>query len=1209
MDRLWSFWIDRGGTFTDVIGRADDGAEVSLKLLSASPAYPDAAVEAMRRVLNAAPDSLFPAHRVAGIKMGTTVATNALLERRGAKTLFVTTEGFADAVLIGDQARPDLFALEIRRPDPLYAGVVEAAERLDAGGEVVHPLEEDALRARLSAALAEGYQSCAIAFLHADLNPAHERAAGRIAREVGFPFVALSHEVSPLPRFIPRAETTIADAYLTPVLRAYVDRVASAVAGAPLYFMTSSGALVDAAAFRGRDAVVSGPAGGVVGVARTAEQADSAAVIGFDMGGTSTDVCRYAGVLERKDVARVAGARLRSPMLDVETVAAGGGSILAFDGFRARSGPESAGADPGPAACGRGGPATVTDANLVLGRLDARFFPKVFGPKGDQPLDPAAARARLAELAAAMGAESVEAAAEGFVAIAVEQTAQAVRRISTERGFDPRDHALVAFGGAAGQVACQAAEALGIDEVLCPRHGSVLSAWGIGQARVAALRQAGLEAPLDEAGLARAQALCADVEAAARVALAEQGAQEGEVRLTLRLRYDGADAELPAPLASLSDVRATFEDAHQRLFGFIEPQRTILIASVEAEATQPSAHPREGGDPSRLSDKPDLSMDPRRSLSSGRPLAGPGGGDERVEMYAGGQTQDAPILAADTLTTVEGPALIVRGDTQIALAPGWRAAAEADGLIRLTRIGALARRVIALDRPDPVTLELFNRRFMGVAEAMGAALERTAHSVNIKERLDFSCALFDDDGGLVANAPHMPVHLGSMGASVRAVRDRHPVLKPGDAFALNNPYAGGTHLPDITVVMPVFMGAEARPAFYVAARGHHADVGGIQPGSMPPFSKTIDEEGVLLDALPIMRGGVFLEAETRAALCAGAWPSRAPERNLADLKAQIAACQAGGAAVSEMIRAFGPEVVAAYMTFVQDNAAACVRRAVGRLKDGTARVPMDGGGEIVVRTTVDAQAGEATLDFTDSAGQLPSNFNAPSAIVDAAALYVFRTLVDDDIPLNAGCLKPLRILTREGSMLAPHPPAAVVAGNVETSQHVVDALYAALGVMANAQGSMNNFTFGDEDRQYYETLCGGAGATATTPGASAVHTHMTNSRLTDPEILERRFPVRVEAFGVRRGSGGAGAQAGGDGALRRIRFLAPMDAALLSTRREHAPQGLAGGAAAQPGRQRLIEKSGAVRELPGCFSVTVKPGDLIEIETPGGGGFGEPPAI
>jgi len=1240
LDRRCAFWIDRGGTFTDVIGRWDDGVEVSLKLLSASPAYEDAAVEAMRRILDVAPGAPFPAARIEAIKMGTTVATNALLERRGAKTLFVTTAGFADSLLIGDQTRPELFALNIDRPPPLYAGVVEAAERLAADGSVVAPLDTEALRAKLEAAVADGFTSAAIAFLHADLNPAHERAAGEIARAVGFAFVALSSEVSPLPRFIPRAETTVADAYLTPVLRAYVRRVADAVAGAPLYFMTSAGGLVRAEAFRGRDAVVSGPAGGVVGVARTAAQANAEAVLGFDMGGTSTDVCRFAGRLERRDAARVAGVRLRSPMLDVETVAAGGGSILAFDGMRARAGPASAGADPGPACYGRGGPAAVTDANLVLGRLDPRFFPAVFGPQGDAPLDPAASRIRLEALAHAMGAASVEAAAEGFVAVAVEQMAQAVRRISTERGFDPREHALVAFGGAAGQVACQTAEALGVAEVLCPRYGSVLSAWGIGQAQVTALRQAGVEVALDAAGLESAERVLGKVEADARADMAAQGAEAADIRRILRLRYDGADAELPVALSDAATAKAAFENAHQRLFGFVEPDRPILIAAVEAEAFSNTAHPREGGDPSDSMAIPDPGLGPRLR------------GDERVKMFAFGNWHDAPVVAADTLTTIDGPALVVRPDTQIALLPGWRATADADGLVRLTRAAAAARQAIALDRPDPVTLELFNRRFMGVAEAMGAALERTAHSVNIKERLDFSCALFDADGGLVANAPHMPVHLGSMGASVRAVRDRHPDLKPGQAFALNNPYAGGTHLPDITVVMPVFMdrsslegntsgevaakpkegarggshGAsglapppalratspvvfatrEEQPTFYVAARGHHADVGGIQPGSMPPFSHTIDEEGVMLDALPIMRDGRFLDGETRAALTAGPWPSRAPDRNLADLKAQVASCQAGAAAVAEMIRTYGPEAVARYMTFVQQNAAEAVRRAVGRLSDGEARVPMDGGGEIVVRTTVDAAAREATLDFTASAGQLDSNFNAPSAIVDAAALYVFRTLVDDDIPLNAGCLEPLKILTREGSMLAPRPPAAVVAGNVETSQHVVDALYAALGVMANAQGSMNNFTFGDEHRQYYETICGGAGATADRDGASAVHTHMTNSRLTDPEILERRFPVRVEAFGVRHGSGGEGLRRGGDGAVRRVRFLAPMEAALLSSRREHAPQGLAGGGPGAPGRQRLIAASGAVTELSGCFSVTVELSDAIEIETPGGGGFGRP---
>ena len=1177
--------IDRGGTFTDVIARDPHGRMRTLKLLSASAAYEDAAVEAMRRLLDVAPGAPFPAERIEAIKMGSTVATNALLERSGARTLLITTEGFADALLIGDQTRPSLFALRLERAAPLYAGVVEALERLDARGAVVRPLDRAALAAALAQAVADGFTSAAIAFLHADLNPAHEQAAGEIARAAGFDFVALSHEVSPLPRFLPRAQTTVADAYLTPVLRAYVERVSAAVAGAPLYFMTSAGALVGAEAFRGRDAVLSGPAGGVVGVAETAKTAGAVAALGFDMGGTSTDVCRYAGTLERRDTATVAGVSLRSPMLDVVTVAAGGGSILAFDGLRARVGPASAGADPGPACYGRGGPATVTDANLVLGRLDPAAFPAVFGPGQDQPLDVAAARAQLGALARSMGAESAEAAAEGFIAVAVEQTAQAVRRISTERGFDPRDHALVAFGGAAGQVACAVAEALGISEVLSPRYASLLSAWGIGQAQVGALRLAGLEATLDEGGLARAQTLAETLTAQVIQDLADQGAAAGAISVRLRLRYAGADAALPVEAGALEAVTAAFEAAHQRLFGFVEPDLGIVIAGVEVEGRQPGlARPHPNPSPIEAE-----GLSPWERMTGGEPRT----------------------IDADTMTTpLLGPALIVRGDTQIAVAAGWRATAQADGLIRLTRETPVqAAKTSDLSTPDPVTLELFNRRFMGVAEAMGAALERTAHSVNIKERLDFSCALFDADGGLVANAPHMPVHLGSMGASVRAVRERHPTLRPGDAFALNNPYAGGTHLPDITVVMPVFIDpGDAAATFFVAARGHHADVGGMQPGSMPPFSTTIGEEGVMLDALPIMRAGRFLEAEVRAALAQPPFPARRPDQNLADLKAQIAACQAGAASVAAMIAAQGGETVARYMGFVQDNAEASVRRAIGRLRDGSARVPMDGGGEIVVTITVDAAAGEASIDFTGTSAVLASNFNAPTAIVDAAALYVFRTLIDDDIPLNAGCLKPLNIIIPPGSMLSPCAPAAVVAGNVETSQHIVDALYAALGVMANGQGSMNNVTFGDAERQYYETLCGGTGATAEAPGASAIHSHMTNSRLTDPEILERRFPVRLEAFGVRHGSGGAGAQPGGDGARRRIRFLAPMQAALLSTRREHAPQGLAGGGAALPGRQRLIKLDGSVKDLPGRFSISAEAGDVIEIETPGGGGFGSSPA-
>ncbi|HEX3407638.1 MAG TPA: hydantoinase B/oxoprolinase family protein [Caulobacteraceae bacterium] len=1164
--------MDRGGTFTDVIGRAPDGSERSAKLLSVSPAYADAAVAGMRRMLGAGNGAPFPAERVASIKLGTTVATNALLERKGARTLLVTTRGFADALLIGDQARPSLFALDIIKPAPLFAGVVEADERLDAAGVVLQPLGAAELAAALARAKANGFESVAVAFLHADLNPAPERRAAELARAAGFRFVSLSSDVSPLPRFVPRAETTVVDAYLTPVLRSYVAALEAELAGAPLFFMTSAGALVRADAFRGRDALVSGPAGGAVGVAGVAEAAGAAAALGFDMGGTSTDVCRYAGALERRDTARVAGAKVRAPMLDVETVAAGGGSILHFDGLRARVGPMSAGADPGPACYGRGGPATVTDANLVLGRLDPSRFPSVFGPRGDAPLDLAAAEARLSELAANMGAPDARAAAQGFLAVAVEQMAGAIRRISTERGFDPRRHALVAFGGAAGQVACDVAEALGVTEVLCPAYASVLSAWGIGQARMRAIRSAGLGAALDADGLAAAGALAARLAGEAQAALAEQGAAAGGTDVRLYLSYAEADAALPVPVGDLASIRADFEAAHRRLFGFIEPERSVLISSVEAEATE-SPSPLRGG-------------------------VGGGGVSSRSDDWRGGEPATARVGG-----------LIIRPDTQIFVGPGWQAKQEPGGLVRLVRTGETLHATAAdTSKPDPVTLELYNRRFMGIAEAMGAALERTAHSVNIKERLDFSCALFDAAGGLVANAPHMPVHLGSMGASVRAVRERHPILAAGEAFALNSPYAGGTHLPDITVVMPVFPGGphsgEPEPAFFVAARGHHADVGGVQPGSMPPFSHAIDEEGVLLDALPIMRGGVFLEPETRAALGAGHWPARAPDRNVADLKAQIAACQAGAAAVEALIAEHGAGEVARYMGFVQANAEAAVRRAVGVLKDGAARAPMDGGGEIVVSAAVDAAQGEAALDFTASSAQLPSNFNAPASVVDAAALYVFRCLVDDDIPLNSGCLTPLKIVTAEGSMLNPRPPAAVVAGNVETSQHIVDALFAALDVMAASQGTMNNFTFGDDQRQYYETICGGAGATARAPGASAVHTHMTNSRLTDPEILERRFPVRLEAFEVRRGSGGAGANPGGDGARRRIRFLAPMQAALLSTRRTVAPQGLAGGEPGLAGSQRLITPAGAVKELQGCFSIAVRPGDVIEIETPGGGGYG-----
>lgn len=1151
MVKPWRFWVDSGGTFTDVIGMDGAGRLHALKLLSASEAYADPALEGMRRLLGLATEDPWPGEAVAEIRMGTTVATNALLQRNGARTLLVVTAGFADALLIGDQTRPDLFALDIRRPAPFYDRVIEADERRDAAGAVVRPLDETALAAALRTAQDEGLEAVAIAFLHADLDPAHEIRAGELARAAGFAHVTLSHEAAPGPRFIPRAETAVIDATLTPVLRARVAGLARATAPARLTFMTSAGGLADPQAFRGRDAILSGPAGGVAAIAALAARAGGRPVLGFDMGGTSTDVCRFAGALERRDEARFAGARVRAPTLDIHTVAAGGGSILSFRDGRAQAGPLSAGAAPGPAAYGLSGPATVTDANIVLGRLDPAGVPAIFGPGGDQPLDAKAARQAIGALAEAMGESDLAAAARGFLAVAVEHMAGAIARISTERGFDPRDHALIAFGGAAGQTACDVAEALGIDEVIVPPYASLLSAWGMGQARRRALRQAGIEAPLGEAGLETAIARAGELEALARSELA---GVEVTVERRLRLRYAEADVALPVELGGAAGLKADFEAAHQRLFGFIEPEGALVIAGVEVEA---------------------------------------------VEVEATGTGPSAAVVGV-----AEGPRLIVQHDTQIWVAEGWRAETESDGLIRLRRRAAAVHAAPDASTSDPVTLELFNRRFMSIAEAMGAALERTARSVNIKERLDFSCALFDADGGLVANAPHMPVHLGSMGASVEAVKAAHPVLRRGDAFALNSPYAGGTHLPDITVVMPVFAEGDAAPGFFVAARGHHADVGGVQPGSMPPFSTRIEEEGALLEALPILREGRFQEEAARNSLTAGAWPARSVERNIADLKAQIAACEAGARAVLNLMARHGSEVVRAYMGHVQANAEACVRRAIRALRSGSAEMVMDGGAVLRVRLEVGAERGEATLDFRDSARQQASNFNAPEAVVRAAVLYAFRCLVREDIPLNAGCLKPLNILVSPGSMLSPRYPAAVVAGNVETSQHLVDLLFAAMGVSAAGQGTMNNLTFGDSEAQYYETICGGAGAGPDFDGASAVHIHMTNSRMTDPEILERRFPVRLEHFGVRRGSGGAGRHQGGDGAVRRLRFLAPLDLALLSSRRIHAPPGLAGGEDGAGGAQRIIRADGRTETLAGCFAARVGPGDVLELESPGGGGWG-----
>ncbi|MFC4724474.1 hydantoinase B/oxoprolinase family protein [Glycocaulis abyssi] len=1188
---MWEIWIDRGGTFTDILGLSPDGELRALKLLSESAAYGDAASEGVRRMTGMADGTPLSASAVRGVKMGTTVATNALLEEDGAKTLFITNKGFEDCLLIQDQTRPDIFALRIDRPRPLPARIAGIAGRLDVEGREIAPLDTAELRGILVSARGQGIQSVAIALINSHVNIMHEARVTELAREAGFDHISLSSEVSPLVRLIPRASTTVIDAYLEPVLQDYAARVGAGLGDIPLYFMQSSGGLARSGHFRARDAVLSGPAGGVVGMAETAKAEGIRRVIGFDMGGTSTDVSRYDGeAFERREQVSITGRLLRAPMLAIHTVAAGGGSILHFDGERARVGPHSAGARPGPAAYGLGGPATITDANLVLGRVHPDWFPHVFGPDGNAPLDMEAARAAIRPLAEAMGAGSIEVAAEGFLTIAAEAMAGAIRQITTAQGIDPRDYGLNAFGGAGGQHACQVAAALGVSRIIIHPKAGLLSALGIGMAALMDTRQAALETPLDADGLNAAQARLSALEDDAHAALRTQGAQEVRAAHLLHIRVAGSDTALPVAMGDMAEIREAHAAAHLRLFGFTAPASALIIESVSVKAEAPSA--------AALPSTPHTRDTEARS-------------EGETRLFSGGQWQEAPIYSLAKLgreQVVAGPALIMEPGQTITLDAGWTARPGRTGALIIERAGGAAK-TAGSTALDPVTLELFNRRFMGIAEEMGVVLERTAHSVNMKERLDFSCAVFDAQGGLVANAPHMPVHLGSMSASVRAALDAHPDLAAGEAVALNAPYNGGTHLPDITIVQPVCDEAGER-LFFVASRGHHADVGGIAPGSMPPFSKTIEEEGVVFDSVKILSDTKFEEAAVREVLASGPYPARAPERNIADLKAQLAACARGAQELQRLISEQGLDVVRAYMGHVQDNAERAVRRVIGALESGSAVMEMEGGERICVAITTRPQDGTATIDFTGTSAQLPSNFNAPSAVARAAVLYVLRCLVEDQIPLNEGCLKPVEIIIPEGSLIAPRPPGAVVAGNVETSQLIVDALFAATGRMAAAQGTMNNFTFGNETYQYYETICGGSGAGlladgTSFDGADAVHTHMTNSRLTDPEIMELRYPVRVLHHRVREGSGGAGTQRGGHGSVRRIEFLEPMEASLLSGRRRVAPPGLKGGGNGAPGKARIIRADGTVEEQPALFSVQLSPGDSIEIETPGGGGFGK----
>jgi 5-oxoprolinase (ATP-hydrolysing) len=1190
-DRGWEFWIDRGGTFTDIVARRPDGTLLTHKLLSENPEqYDDAAVAGVRALLDG--DGAIDA-----VKMGTTVATNALLERAGEPTVLAITRGHADALRIGYQARPKLFDRRIVKPEALYGHVVEVDERISVEGAVLRPLDEVGARAGLQAAFDAGFRAVAVVLLHGFRFTDHEARVAAIAREVGFTQVSVSHEVSPLMKLVGRGDTTVVDAYLSPILRRYVDKVADALGRETrLLFMQSNGGLTDAYAFRGKDAILSGPAGGVVGMARTAAQAGFERVIGFDMGGTSTDVCHFAGEYERAYETVVAGVRMRAPMMNIHTVAAGGGSICSFDGARFRVGPASAGANPGPACYRRGGPLTVTDCNVMLGKLSPDFFPAVFGPDADQPLDRHVVTAKFEALAAEILVATGKAMtpveiAEGFVTIAVENMAKAVRQISIQRGYDVTRYVLACFGGAGGQHACLVADALGMTEVMIHPFAGVLSAYGMGLADLRTLREATVERPLADAAedlTGRAAVLASEAEAALwaqNVPLVRV-----ETIASVLVKYAGTDTPLRVPLGDAAAVGEAFEALHHRRFGFVSPGTALVVEALAVEAI---GHADAGG-------APDLGLG---ADSKPEPLA-------VLTVRMAGAEHAAPVFDRAALPIggeVAGPA-IVREDTgTTVIEPGWRATVDRHLNLIIDRVVALAPRQAAGTKADPVMLEVFNNLFMAVAEEMGFALQNTAYSVNIKERLDFSCALFDRDGALIANAPHMPVHLGSMGDSVRAVRDgrlhdRRGLL-PGDVYMLNAPYNGGTHLPDVTVVMPVFDAAGAL-AFYVAARGHQGDIGGITPGSMPPGSRTVEEEGVLIENFLLVEGGRFREAEVRALLASGKWPARNPDQNIGDLKAQVAACARGAESLTGLVAEFGQAVVEAYMAHVQDNAEEAVRRVLVTLSDGAFAYELDDGSVVKVAIAVDRAARTARVDFTGTSDQVPSNFNAPASICRAAALYVFRTLVDDEIPMNDGCLRPVELVIPEGSMLRPRYPAAVVAGNVETSQVVVDALYGALGAMAAAQGTMNNFTFGDDRRQYYETICGGAGAGPDFDGADAVQTHMTNSRLTDPEVLESRYPVLVEAFSIRRGSGGAGARRGGDGVVRRIGFREPMTATLLSNRRRVAPFGLAGGGPGALGAARVEREDGSVQVLGATDAVEVAAGDSIVIETPGGGGYG-----
>ena len=1200
VDKRWQFWIDRGGTFTDVVAKKPDGSLLTHKLLSENPEqYRDAAVAGIRFLLGLKAGEAISPEVVECVKMGTTVATNALLERKGEPTLLVTTRGFRDALRIAYQNRPKLFDRHIVLPELLYSAVVEAQERVGSQGDVLQLLDEVLLKKELSEQYMKGLRSVAIVFMHGFRYTSHEKIAKRLAQEVGFTQISTSHETSPMMKFVSRGDTTVVDAYLSPILRRYIDQVASEMPGVKLFFMQSSGGLTDAHVFQGKDAILSGPAGGIVGMARTASIAGHAKVIGFDMGGTSTDVSHYAGEFEREFETQVAGVRMRAPMMSIHTVAAGGGSLLKFDGKRFRVGPQSAGANPGPASYRRGGPLAVTDANVMLGKVQPAYFPKVFGPNADEPLSTQSVHIQFNELASQTG-RSAEVIAEGFIDIAVQQMANAIKKISVARGYDVTRYTLQCFGGAGGQHACLVADALGMSRVFVHPLAGVLSAYGMGLADQNQIREQAIELKLTADALPKIAQTLHDLAAAAEGELLRQQVSTGAITTHRRVhvRYEGSDSALIVPDGSIDEIVAKFEAAYRQRFSFLMQGKGLVVEAVSVEAVVAG----------------DVPAEPLHALYAQREVPR----RETVRMFSGGQWHDAALVAREDMRpgdVLAGPAIIAEKNATTVVEPGWEANLTALNHLVLDRREERAIKFAAGTTVDPVLLEVFNNLFMNIAEQMGLQLQNTAYSVNIKERLDFSCALFDTQGNLIANAPHMPVHLGSMGESIKTViRENAGKMQPGNVYALNDPYHGGTHLPDITVITPVYLDVSSEPVFYVGSRGHHADIGGTTPGSMPPFSTRIEEEGVQINNFLLVERGNLREAEMIDLLSGGTpvagsigakYPSRNPQQNMADLKAQIAANEKGVQELGKMVEQFSLDVVLAYMGHVQDNAEESVRRVITQLNDGEFTLPLDNGAQIKVAIRVDKKSRSAEIDFTGTSAQQSNNFNAPTAVCMAAVLYVFRTLVDDDIPLNAGCLKPLKVIIPAGSMLNPNPPASVVAGNVETSTCITNALFGALGAMAASQCTMNNFTFGNAHHQYYETISGGSGAGNGFNGTSVVQTHMTNSRLTDPEVLEFRFPVRLESYEIRPQSGGAGRWVGGDGGVRRVRFLQAMTASILSNGRLHGSFGMAGGQAGQVGHNRVHRLDGRVEDLGHIGQAEMQPGDVFEIQTPGGGGFGD----